>query len=89
MLEISRTEQHQTGSGNNQSTTTRSYNNHETYMNFSIIFISKPLDNDLYLECGEYTYPFQIVLPQNLPPSFQHHIGKIRYYAKGTVDIPW
>jgi hypothetical protein len=87
LLKISRTEQHP-GSGN-QSTTTMIYNNNETYMNFSIIFISKPLDNDLYLEFGEYTYPFQIVLPQNLPPSFQHQIGKIRYYAKGTVDIPW
>jgi len=68
---------------------TRHYKNNETYINFSVVFLAKQYDNDLYLECGDYSYPFQIQLPPNLPPSFQHKIGKIRYYAKGTIEIPW
>ena len=68
---------------------TRYYKNNETYMKFSVVSLAKQYDNDLYLECGDYNYPFQIQLPPNLPPSFQHQIGKIRYYVKVTIDIPW
>jgi len=84
-LNILRTERHTV----NNKTTTKFYRNDQTHVNLSIIFLQKQDDKDLYLEFGEYTYSFQIQLPLNIPPSFQHHIGKIRYYAKGTIDIPW
>lgn len=28
-------------------------------------------------------------MPQNIPSSFEHSIGKIRYTLKGNVSIPW
>ena len=65
------------GSGKNRST--RTYSAKETYLNTTIMFSSKPPNGDLYLEVGEYAYPFQIVLPPNLPTSFEHMYGKIRY----------
>lgn len=43
----------------------------------------------MYLEVGNYTYPFQIDLPNNIPSSFEHTFGKIRYSLQGTIDIPW
>jgi hypothetical protein len=51
--------------------------------------LSNEGSSDLYLEAGEYNYPFQVVLPPNLPSSFEHYFGKIRYTVKGTIDIPW
>jgi hypothetical protein len=51
--------------------------------------ISKQGSTDLYLECGDYSYPFQIVLPPNLPTSFEHMYGRVRYSIYGTIDIPW
>ena len=44
---------------------------------------------DLYLEAGDYSYPFQIMLPPNLPTSFEHEYGQIRYSISATIDIPW
>lgn len=46
-------------------------------------------NNDLYLEPGDYSFPFNLVLPPNLPTSFEHHYGRIRYMLNGTIDIPW
>lgn len=51
--------------------------------------MSKQGSEDLYLEPGDYVYPFQCVLPLNLPSSFEHYHGQIRYSVKGTIDIPW
>ena len=45
--------------------------------------------SDLYLEVGEYVYPFQMVLPMNIPNSFMHCFGETRYSINGTVNIPW
>ena len=75
------------GSGKNRST--RVYSAKETYLNTTVIFANKPPNGDLYLEVGEYAYPFQIVLPSNLPTSFEHTYGKVRYSIYGTIDIPW
>lgn len=41
------------------------------------------------MEVGDYSYPFSVVLPPNLPTSFEHNIGRIRYSIRGTIDIPW
>lgn len=65
------------------------YSEKEQYINSKTIFIEKDAHNDLYLEVGEYTYPFKIILPDGIPSSFYHEIGKIGYTLKSTVDIPW
>jgi hypothetical protein len=44
---------------------------------------------ELYLETGDYSYPFQVLLPANLPTSFENSNGHIRYSIRATVDIPW
>jgi hypothetical protein len=82
---ILRTEQRSNG----KSSYTVTYHEHEDYLNSNSIFIEKKQDLDLYLEPGEYTYPFTFLLPDKIPSSFEHHYGKIRYTLKGTVDIPW
>ncbi|RNA34510.1 arrestin domain-containing 3-like [Brachionus plicatilis] len=65
------------------------YRNHENYINLQMVLASKKAESDFYLECGEHNYPFQIVLPANLPTSFEHKIGRIRYSIKACIDIPW
>ena len=44
--------------------------------------------NDLYIEVGEYSYPFQLELPSDLPTSFEHEYGQIHYSINATIDIP-
>ncbi len=48
-----------------------------------------PPGQDLFLEAGPCTFPFSIILPPNLPTSFEHMYGIIRYSIKGNIDIPW
>ncbi len=60
-----RTEQH----GSGKSSRTVHYSSHEQYMNHQIMFLMKKEKEDLYLEAGDHTYPFQIQLPPNLPTS--------------------
>jgi len=51
--------------------------------------VAKQATGDLYLEVGDYTYPFRFDLPQNLPTSFEQMYGQIRYSVNSTIDIPW
>lgn len=44
---------------------------------------------ELFLEQGEKSLPFELVLPDNLPTSFEHEYGRIRYTLNATIDIPW
>lgn len=75
--------------GTGKQRSTRHYSAEEQYLNANIIFLSKQPNSDLYLEPGDYSYPFQIVLPPNLPTSFEHTYGQVRYSINGTIDIPW
>lgn len=65
------------------------YSEREQYLETETLLLSKQADGDLYLEVGDYSYPFEVILPLNIPSSFEHHHGKIRYSVKGTIDIPW
>ena len=66
------------------------YQEYEEYLNSNTIIIEKKETSpDLFLEPGYYSYPFAFTLPQGLPSSFEHRIGKIRYTLTGTVGIPW
>jgi len=44
---------------------------------------------DLFLDTGNYTFPFDINLPANLPTSFEHRDAKIRYFLCAIIEIPW
>ncbi len=49
----------------------------------------------MFIEVGEYSYQFQLLLPPNLPSSFDYELGfgsdraQINYTMNATVDIPW
>ncbi len=65
------------------------YSSKENYINGNLLFLTKDQDKDLYLEPGVYTYPFRFQLPNDIPTSFEHELGRIRYYINGTINIPW
>lgn len=64
---------------------TTHYSEHEKYLNLNKILVGRPGGN-LYLEEGEHSYPFEFHLPENLPSSFEHHIGQIRYSIRGIIE---
>lgn len=61
----------------------------ENYFEILLTLLAKKLDGDLYLEAGNVSYPFQYLLPYNLPTSFEHDVGRVRYEIDATIDIPW
>ncbi|CAF0905004.1 unnamed protein product [Brachionus calyciflorus] len=67
---------------------TCTYSAYENYIESCLFFLVKQND-ELYIEAGYYSYPFNILLPSNLPTSFEHRIGNIRYSLVATIDIPW
>jgi hypothetical protein len=46
-------------------------------------------NQELYLESGKISFPFSIVLPSQLPTSYEHLYGKVRYSIQATIDMPW
>ena len=75
-----------TGSGDDKKT----HWNTEQYFDNSIILAAPlPPDSELTLLPGEFSYPFQFQLPNNLPPSVDapHVTGYIRYYMKIKIDV--
>ena len=65
------------------------YTNQETHFDFPLVFLAKQSKEDLYIEAGEYSYPFQIVIPPNMPTSFEHYLGRTKYSVNATLYIPW
>lgn len=51
--------------------------------------MQKKENDELFLEAGEKSFSFEFVLPDNLPTSFEHEYGRIRYSLNATIDIPW
>lgn len=76
-------------SGSGKTRNTRKYTAIEEYLQTKIIFLIKQSNYDLYLEVGDYSYPFEILLPPDLPASFEHKFGQIRYSLSATINIPW
>ncbi|XP_015172980.1 PREDICTED: arrestin domain-containing protein 2-like [Polistes dominula] len=72
------------------STKTVSHSATEKYFSIEQSLIRKSIEeNEVELPVGESVYYFSFQLPINIPCSFEHHIGHIRYTAKAIVDIPW
>lgn len=80
-----------TGSGDHRRT--RSYNNSQTYIDtLATLFGKGPgqCGDDPVLQPGEYSYPFQFLIPnQNMPTSVEARYGYVRYWLKGIIDRPW
>ena len=46
--------------------------------------------NNPVLQPGDYSYPFQFLIPNiNVPTSVEGRYGYVRYWLKGIVDRPW
>jgi len=46
--------------------------------------------DDPVLQPGDYSYPFQFLIPnQNMPTSVEGSHGYVRYWLKGIIDRPW
>lgn len=67
---------------------------HEYFRSHELYFENKyhiigGTGSDIMLQPGDHCYPFSIVLPDNLPCSFEGRYGHIRYIVKATLERPW
>ncbi|XP_015172979.1 PREDICTED: arrestin domain-containing protein 2-like [Polistes dominula] len=60
----------------------------EKYFSIELSLLRKSTE-EVELPVGESVYYFSFQLPTNIPCSFEHKVGYIRYTAKAIVDIPW
>ncbi|XP_043491584.1 arrestin domain-containing protein 17-like [Polistes fuscatus] len=75
--------------GKSSSTTEHHYAT-EKYFSIEQSLLRKSTAEDrVELPEGESIYYFSFQLPTNIPCSFEHTIGRIRYTAQAIVDIPW
>ncbi|CAF0761104.1 unnamed protein product [Brachionus calyciflorus] len=65
------------------------FDSEEGYLDIDTILLKKYPNSDLFLDPDEYTFPFFIELPNNLPTSFEHEVGQIRYTLSAKIEIPW
>lgn len=43
----------------------------------------------MHIPVGYQRYTFQFQLPNNIPSSFEHRYGHVRYTVKAVLDRPW
>lgn len=60
-----------------------------TYVNLRKVLLEKQNEPFVFLEAGEHSYPFDFVLPNGIPTSFEYHRGHIRYWVQGVIDKQW
>nr|XP_003699454.1 PREDICTED: arrestin domain-containing protein 3-like [Megachile rotundata] len=66
------------------------YTNSEKYFNFEFSIVgSSRSDSRTIIAAGYYEYPFRFELPYNIPSSFEHQYGHVRYTVKAVIDRPW
>ncbi|XP_033226359.1 arrestin domain-containing protein 17-like [Belonocnema kinseyi] len=65
------------------------YTGHEEYMSIRHYFAGSYSGGEVELFPGEYVYPFEFNLPQDIPSSFESDLGHVRYTIKGIIDRPW
>ncbi|CAD6242599.1 GSCOCG00009532001-RA-CDS [Cotesia congregata] len=68
---------------------TQTVTGHEEYFNMEYYLLGSPSGSEIELPIGEHSYPFQCPLPPNLPSSFEHDHGYVRYTVKASIDRPW
>ncbi|EZA61081.1 arrestin domain-containing protein 2 [Ooceraea biroi] len=65
------------------------YAGRETYFHVTYPVLAKSKDGMAYIPAGLNRYPFHIQIPLNIPCSFEHKYGYIRYTIKAIIDRPW
>ncbi|XP_051156853.1 arrestin domain-containing protein 17-like isoform X2 [Leptopilina boulardi] len=71
---------------------TRNVQGREKYLS-SIFYIAGGKSVEINLNSGEHIFPFEYVLPTNLPTSYELKLlndqAHIRYIVKAIIDWPW
>ncbi|XP_078042154.1 arrestin domain-containing protein 17 isoform X2 [Augochlora pura] len=62
---------------------------HEEYFDTKYYLVGSASGSEIEVQSGEHKFPFQCVLPPNIPSSFESDFGYVRYIAKATLDRPW
>ena len=45
--------------------------------------------NNVELPEGCHQFPFQFILPQNIPHSYESHYGRVEYSLEAVIDKAW
>lgn len=53
------------------------------------IFHTFSANSRIKIPFGYHKYPFNFQLPYNIPSSFEHKYGHVRYTIKAVMDRPW
>nr|XP_002129778.1 arrestin domain-containing protein 3-like [Ciona intestinalis] len=79
------------GSGKNRRTV--HYRSSETYFEQTSYVYGQgsmgPYQNEKKLPGGQSNFPFQFILPPQLPSSFEGAHGYVRYVVHASIDKPW
>lgn len=67
----------------------RYYNAQIPYVDYKKVCLEKEHSHEVLLDAIEYVFPFEFELPDELPTSFEHYNGHIRYWIQGVIHIPW
>lgn len=68
---------------------TQTVSAHEEYFETKYYLVGSASGGEIEIQSGEHKFPFQCVLPTNLPSSFESDFGHVRYTVKATLDRPW
>ncbi|KAL6437103.1 hypothetical protein ACFW04_005004 [Cataglyphis niger] len=61
----------------------------EQYFNLTYYLFANTTGDQVRMPEGFHKYPFNFSLPYNIPCSFEHANGHIRYTTKAIIDRPW
>ncbi|EFN85199.1 Arrestin domain-containing protein 2 [Harpegnathos saltator] len=71
-----------------QRSRTDHFRGNEQYFNLTYSLLGDT-GGELRMPAGFNKYPFNFLLPHNIPCSFEHEHGHIRYTTKAVIDRPW
>ncbi|XP_041372265.1 arrestin domain-containing protein 3-like [Gigantopelta aegis] len=85
------TDQSMRGAGQSRFREVRHHSATEEYLDISLALLARGSKSEekKILPPGQYTYPFQIELPYNLPSSFEGQFGFVRYWVVVNIEKPW
>ncbi|XP_046991747.1 arrestin domain-containing protein 3-like [Schistocerca americana] len=78
----------ETDSDGKSRTVYTTYSAHENYLMTKMYLVGGP-SQEIILPPGEHIYNFSVILPENLPSSFEGINGNIRYMVRAKMNRVW